>query len=425
MNNPHTETLRNALTELVADSSRINSNQPQKYWYPLAKATYGVEEILEAVDSMVTFRTTMWEKTARFEAEFAAWQGRRHAVMVNSGSSADLLACFALTNKANPLFNPKTDEILIPVVTWPTHIWSAMMAGMKVRFVDIDPDRLNVTAEILKQHITPKTKALFLVHLMGLACDMTAITALAEKYDLIILEDCCEALGAMHGSKKVGNFGLAATFSFFMSHHACTLEGGMVVTDDEDYARTLRIMRAHGWLRNVKPSLGELSGYTELDPRYTFVNWGFNVRPTELQAGFGLHQLKKVDTWNQTRRLLAALFYHRIKTYCKHLRAPSVTPLDAPFALPLLVNRSAPYKRTHLTSYLEQMGVETRPLVTGNVARHPVAKLFPEFTGEFPNADDIHDNGFYVGLSPMAADHEPERVAALIAIFEQNHAPSS
>src|SRR5712692_6935243 len=216
MNNDDSTKLSGAIELLLASSSRINEAKPRRYWYPLSLATYGVEEIVEALDSLCSFRTTMWEKTEEFERRFSEYQGGGHSVMVNSGSSADLLLCFLLTNPFKPLFS-KGDEVLIPVLTWPTQIWSAMMAGLRVRLVDVCPDTLNVDLSDLESKITPATRAIFLTHLMGNPCQMDRILAISKKHQLLVLEDCCEALGAEWDGRKVGNFGLGGTFSFFFS----------------------------------------------------------------------------------------------------------------------------------------------------------------------------------------------------------------
>jgi CDP-4-dehydro-6-deoxyglucose reductase, E1 len=409
--------LAEILEHLIETSSRINEAKPQRYWYPLAMATYGVDEIVQAVDSLCNFRTTMWEKTKAFERAFAEYQGCADGVMVNSGSSADLLLAFLLTNPMAPLLE-RGDEILLPVVTWPTQIWSPMMAGLKVRLVDVDPATLNIDVDDLERKITPRTRALFLVHLLGNPCDMDRILALVEKHDLVILEDCCEAMGSTWNGVKVGNFGLGGTYSFFFAHHMMTMEGGMIACPDDATADQLRVLRAHGWLRNVEPGSYDLDGY-DVDPRYAFVNWGFNVRPTELQAGFGLHQLEKLPAFNQRREALAARFFELIDE-TPWLARPEVHPQARPswFALPVMVPPEAPFSRTELIAYLESEGVETRPIVTGNVTRHPVAELFADtFAGEFPGGDAVHAQGFYLGLSPMQADADMDRLLACFAAF--------
>ena len=389
-----------------------------KYWYPLSLATYGREEILEALDSMCTFRTSMGEKTRDFERKFSSWQGCPESVMVNSGSSADLLLCLLLGNPRKPLLPPGA-EILVPVVTWPTQIWSVMMAGFKVKLVDVDPETLNVDLEDLERSIGPETRALFLVHLMGNPCHMDRIGELGKKHDLLILEDCCEAMGASWEGRKVGNFGIGAAYSFFFSHHITCMEGGMVVASDAAMAEQLRLLRAHGWVRNVDPAGYGLENYPEIDPRYAFVNWGLNVRPTEVQASFGLRQLEKLDAFGE-RRMEMATRFNAFLAASPWLKTPRVEVKATPswLALPIMVDEKAPFTRAELTAFLEDAGVETRPVVTGNVAKHPVAELFSEFnTRSFPGADAIHSRGLYLGLSPMQTGGAMDRLIETFDTF--------
>ena len=416
MNIENISKLRGILDLLLENESRINQNKPVQYWYPLSLATYGTDEILEALDSLCSFRTSMAEKTLHFERQFAEWQGCADAVMVNSGSSADLLLCMLLTNPLKPLVSPG-DEIVIPVVTWPTHIWSAMMLGLKVRLVDVDPATLNIDLENLERSITPRTRVLFPVHLMGNPCDMGQIMSLAEKHGLLVIEDCCEAMGASWGGIRVGNFGIGGSYSFFFSHHITSMEGGMIAVSDPAIAEQLRILRAHGWVRNVDPSSYKLNQYPDIDSRYAFVNWGVNVRPTDVQAGFAMHQLEKANAFANRREDMEQRFRTFVAA-CPWLTLPKVVAKAAPswFALPLMVSPDAPFVRSDVTAFLEQMGIETRPIVAGNIARHPVSRLFPEFNErDYPGADDVHSRGFYVGLSPLQSNSNIDR---LITTFD-------
>lgn len=406
MNSQDTSKLAGVVQMLLDSNSRVNQQKSEKYWYPLSMATYGVEEIIEALDSMCSFRTSMWEKTLLFEQQFAKWHGSRNAIMVNSGSSADLLLSFGLTNPRKPLLKVG-DEVLVPVVTWATHVWSPMMAGLKVVFVDVDPLTLNIDFNDLESKITENTKAVFPVHLMGNPVNLDKVLELIVKHDLYLLEDCCEALGSTYNGYHVGNASLGCTYSFFFSHHITTMEGGMIVTDDDGFADELRIMRAHGWTRNI----GSFNQYAlpDLDPRYMFVNWGFNLRPTEVQAAFGLHQLNKLPYFNQQRKTFSTMFRGYITDVCsEYLSVPVVEKYCDPswLALPVMVKSDAPFTRSMLTTHLEDNGVETRPIVAGNLQKQPVATVFPATfnTGRFKGADQIHENGFYVGLSPMMTE---------------------
>lgn len=421
MNLDYTEQLREPLQALLNEASRINSYKVQKYWYPLSMATYDVEEILAAVDSMCSFRTTMWEKTAQFERQFGDLLGHPEAVMVNSGSSADLLIAFALVNPQVKLL-AMGDEILAPSVTWPTQIWSAMMAGLKVRLVDTNPVTLNIDLQDLEAKITTRTRGISLVHLMGNPCDMDRILALCRKYDLVLIEDCCEALGAKFNGQAVGTFGVAGSFSFFFSHHITTMEGGMIVCRDQILSDVFRLLRAHGWARNTK--YRQVEPQAGLDPRYMFLNWGFNVRPTELQAGFGMEQLKRLLGFNAQRVKNAEYFNRYLGCHHDLMHLMKVHPRAECtwFALPIVLTADCPFSKGEFLSYLEAQGIETRPVVAGNLALQPACQLYPELQdANLPGASIVHERGFYLGLYPFDATQALDRLVETFEHFICKH----
>jgi len=292
------------------------------------------------------------------------------------------------------------------------------MAGYKVRLVDVDPETWNFNLDSLSEAIGPATKAISLVHLMGNPVNMDAVSALCAEHDLVLMEDCCESLGAQWNGQYVGTFGSAASFSFFFSHHITTMEGGMVVTRDPLMAENLRLLRAHGWSRNlVSPPAASVG----LDPRYTFLNWGFNVRPTELQAAFGLVQLNRVDDFQKARDENMAIVIERLRRHTGRLQLMSVSPNATPawFAIPLRVTFGGKGQRDELAAYLDSAGVETRPIVTGNIARHPAAHRFREqlVHASLSGADEVHDTGFYIGLHPFNSGEQLGEVFDLIDRF--------
>jgi len=420
MNIRETAGLIGPLRELLDVASRINTAKPEKYWYPLSMATYGLEEILEAIDSLCSFRTSMWEKTAAFETAFSNYLGCREAVMVNSGSSADLLLAFSLINPARPLLAPG-DEVLVPAVTWPTQIWSVLMAGLRPVVVDVDPDTLNIDISRAADVITDRTRAIFLVHLMGNPCDMDAVWDLSRANDLLVLEDACEALGATYKNKKVGALGYGGSFSFFFSHHMTTMEGGMLVCQDAELADHFRALRAHGWIRDQhSQATRTIPSSCQVDARYSFINWGFNVRPTDVQAGFGLRQLERLPIFNRIRERFATCFSEFLSGWHGWLRFPAVNPAARPcwLGIPLMVSKDAPFGRDQIVDYLERNGVETRPIVTGSIAHQPVAELFKDIIRTpLPGADDVHHRGFYIGLSPIQTDESMNRLEETFGRF--------
>lgn len=421
MNADLTLTLRQALMALMEDERRSNTFKSQKYWYPIAHATYDIEEIMTTVNSLCSFQTTMLEKTSQFETEFSGLLPCKESIMVNSGSSADLLIAYALVNPQVKLLAPG-DEILVPSVTWPTQVWSALMAGLKVKFVDADPNTLNMDLNDLAEKISSQTKAISLVHLLGNPCDMDIIQTLCKKHGLLLIEDCCEALGAKFKGQAVGTFGLASSFSFFLSHHITTMEGGMICCQDETLSDIFRVFRAHGWARGLKYSKPpDIKGF---DDRYLFLNWGFNVRPTELQAGFGLEQLKRLPVFDVHRKRNAQYFEDYVRSRSAFIKTMQVHPNAecSWLALPIVLTDECPFTKHELVTYLEDKGVETRPIVAGNLARQPACEWFPEMeTGELPGADIIHDRGFYLGLYPLDAKNELEQLMEIFENYLQNY----
>lgn len=385
---------------------RLSHASPSGYTYPLGYTTWGVDEVLAALDCLCSQQTTMWTKTEAFEQRFVGYLGSSHAVMVNSGSSADLVMMLAARECG--LLQPG-DEILIPAVTWPTQVWAAVLAGFNVRLVDVDPGTLNVSMDTLEAALTPKTKALFLVHLMGNPCEMDKIQELADRRGLLVFEDCCEALGARFDGKQVGTFGYASAFSFFASHHLSTLEGGMIVTDSPDFADACRLLRAHGWARDLKhrrTDIDVLKRYgADEDPRYLFLGMGFNFRPTELNAAFGLIQIEKLDALNAHRQRNARMVSERFRVTNGHtvqaLLPTSYKAEPAWFALPFVLREGLPYTRRDVSAYLQRFGVDTRPIVGGNLARHPgFWKHRSMVQVPLPGADIVHERAWYCGLPP-------------------------
>ena len=409
--------LRQLIEDLMTQSS--TSQNPTGFWYPLAKPSFGAEEVLDAIDSMTTVRTTMWEKTRIFVDAFAEYVGAE-AVMVNSGSSADLLLVFSLLASSGGFLQPG-DEVLVPSVTWPTQLWSVAMAGLKPVLVDVDPFTLNLSINDIRNKITSKTKAIFVVHLMGNPADLSAITQIANEHGLVVIEDCCESLGTRVNGHHVGSQSFGGTFSFFFSHHICTMEGGMIITSDKETAERVRLLRAHGWARNLKNKDHELLKLTmdpSLDPRYTFLEWGFNVRPTELQAGFGIHQLRKFPTFKEARHRAFLEVKESLKDLT-YVRFPKVANGADPcwFAIPIMLTKDSPVARNEATSKLQSHGIETRPIVAGNLSLQPVRRRFDWLRkDDLPGASEVHMSGFYIGLH---STYNQQEIQKLIDVLKQ------
>jgi CDP-6-deoxy-D-xylo-4-hexulose-3-dehydrase len=389
---------------------------------PLNAPTYGASEVLEALDSLLSTRVTMGSKVDRFEQEFARYIGTKHAVMVNSGSSANLLIMAALANPLAPagLRLQPGDEVLVPAVTWSTTLWPVIQLGCIPVLVDADLATLNMSVAAAERAITPKTRAIFLAHILGNACDMQGFQALARKHDLILLEDSCEALGTTFQGLPTGRFSEAASYSFFFSHHITTIEGGMVVTNNDDLADLLRCLRAHGWTRHMHSRRALEAQHPEIDPRFLFVNIGYNLRPTELQAAFGLHQLPRLDGFNRRRKQLAAAFQAGLQGLKDDLQLIEATPgADHTwFGFPVLLRERHAARRQEFSQHLESHRIETRPIIAGNLAVQPALKLFPHrLGGSLPNAEAILHRGIYWGSHPHMTEAEVNHVVQTVTRF--------
>jgi CDP-4-dehydro-6-deoxyglucose reductase, E1 len=385
---------------------------------PLMMPTFGPDEILEAFDSMVDLNVTMGTKVEKLESDFSEYLGCAHASMVNSGSSANLLALSILTNPAieNPI--RPGDEVLVPSVTWSTSIFPIINVGAIPVLVDVGEDYL-IDTEKMKEAISPKTRAIMPVHLLGNVCDMGAVSDLAQERNLYVIEDCCEAMGSEYKGKKVGTLSHLSSFSTYFSHHITTGEGGFLCTSNFDYADLVRILRAHGYVRHSLKKEQYVSATPGIDPRFLFVNMGYNFRPTDIQGAFGIHQLPKLESFIKSRREAGLALNYALSKYSEFLIFPQEKKdtRHTWFAYPVTIREGAPFSREQLTSHLEKNGIETRPLVCGNFAEQPTMKLFPYRAGDLSNAQHIMRNSFYIGIHPYINSDTVRKVAAAFMDF--------
>ncbi|MBZ5583532.1 MAG: DegT/DnrJ/EryC1/StrS family aminotransferase [Acidobacteriia bacterium] len=382
-------------------------------------STFGEEEIEQAVEAMRSGFVTMGPRCEKFESAFAAYLGGGEAAFVNSGSSANLLAFFALANDAAPKRPGKRKffagaEVIVPAVTWSTTIWPIIQSGLIPVLVDSDPRTLQMDVEAMKAAITRKTVAVCPVHVLGNTVAMDELLAAAAEHELWVIEDTCEALGSRYRGTIAGTMGDIGTFSFFFSHHITTIEGGMVTTRDPEIAELMRCLRAHGWTRQLKRR-GEIEArHPEIDPAFLFVNTGFNVRPTEINAAFGLVQLGRLDGFNQRRKAIAADWIGRLGALIEDGTISPMQPTPgadcAWFGFPMLCrNREV---RDALKRRLDERGVEHRPIICGNMARQPaLARLPHRIAGTLSGADAIMDRGLLWGAHPLMTDAEVDYVA--------------
>ncbi len=384
-------------------TKNLDSNKPQLK-YPLISNTFDTDEIFNICKHLMSGRKlTMDKEVESFEQDFAKYIGSNYAVMVNSGSSANLLAVAVI---ANYMFSQKLemgDEVLVPSVCWSTSVWPIIQCGLKPIFVDINLDTLNIN-EKMEDYISEKTKALFLVHVMGNCANMDKIINLCKKYNLLLIEDTCESLGSSYKDKKLGSFGSMGTYSFFYSHHITTIEGGMVVCNDYEIYNLLKMLRAHGWIRNLddKSKKFYTDKYPDIDDRYMFINEGYNLRPMELQAVMGKIQLKKLDSKNINRINNYNRFKEQVlineKSSCISFFDEQPESTVAWFGICILIQKDISIN--DYKDYLTKNGVENRPIITGNFTKQPYfVNNNYKINVSFPNSDIIDKKGIYIGLS--------------------------
>jgi CDP-6-deoxy-D-xylo-4-hexulose-3-dehydrase len=387
---------------------------------PLGALSYDSEEAYEAIESILTTWVTMGEKVQKFERMFAEYVGVSYGVMVNSGSSANLLSLSILTN---PLTENKIgpgDEIITPAVTFATTVYPIINVGAVPVLVDIDQDTFNISVAEIEKAITPRTRAIMPVHLVGNPCDMAGVMEVARNHNLFVVEDACEAHGAEIGGNKVGSFGDLATFSFFFTHHISTIEGGMVLTNNEEFAEMAKSLRAFGWIRELRNRDQIAERHSGIDPRFLFINTGYNFRPTEIQGAFGIHQIGKLDGFVEQRRDNSKYWLENLGQFSNYLTLHEETQGTkyAWYAYPVTVKLDAPFTREELRDFLGKKGLETRPILTGNIDEQPSMGLFNyRKVGELPNSRFVQRQSFMFGNHRGIGKEEREAVIDYFSEF--------
>ena len=383
---------------------------PEPLHFPLVDSSYDNQEIISCMATLLSGQLTMGAKVRQFEEQFAAYCGARHAVMVNSGSSANLLALSVLTNPLRRVHLRPGDKVAVPAVCWSTSLWPVIQTGLVPVLVDVDPATLNLSIPslqaALRQH---DLKAVLMVHVLGNSTELPALLEIVDRHGLLLMEDTCESLGTTYDGRMLGTLGSFGTFSFYFSHHMTTIEGGMVLAEtDEDYD-LLKCLRAHGWSREQSNRAELERANSHIDPRFLFVNVGYNLRPMEIQAAFGLEQLKRLDEMNRQRRanvqrIRAAFASH--PRWRGQLQFPQATAqLDACwFGFPFLVDPALDLDYRKFTGSLLRNGVDTRPIVSGNMALQPAVRHFgiELGMGPFTGAQAVHERGLFIGCHARA-----------------------
>ncbi|MFL2889649.1 MAG: aminotransferase class I/II-fold pyridoxal phosphate-dependent enzyme [Pelagibacteraceae bacterium] len=371
-------------------------NKFKKNYYPLVNEAFTTKDIVSGIKVLLKGKITMSKVTKKFENEFAKYLGVKYALMVNSGSSANLLALFALINPKNKNKLVKGDECLVPALCWSTSLWPIVQAGLKPKFVDVDTKTFNFNIKDLEKKLTKKTKAILAVHVLGNSTNMDKLNKIIKKNKLHLIEDTCESLGSKYNGKYLGTFGKYGTYSFYVSHQISAGEGGMIVCNDYKDFEIIHSLRAHGWDRGLK---------NKSNNDFNFINSGFNVRPMDITAAIGLNQFKRLNAMKSMREKNRNKIIYSIKksNYWKN-QLTFLNPVNklkpSWFGLPILIDKKFVKIKKKYLNYLNKNGIETRPIISGNFLNQPSIKLYKLNSKKevFKNAQEIEDRGFFIGL---------------------------
>ena len=361
-------------------------------------------------------RLSMDAECGKFERKFAQFQGRKEAILFNSGGSANLAMLQALKNLGKL---KEGDKVGFSALTWSTNTMPIIQMGLVPVAIDCEPTTLNVMSHHVEQRLEQtKLRALFLTNVLGFTGDIQKIKNICAEQGIILLEDNCESLGTELPEGKAGNFSLGASFSFFVAHHMSTIEGGMVCTDDDDYAEMLRIVRANGWDRNLSAQQQfrwrkKFGINSEFEAKYTFYDLGFNFRPTEITGFLGQYQMQFLESNIHTREQN----YLRLEKIMANnsdlvlLRHEHIKTLST-FAFPVVCKTSE--LREQYLSRFSGAGIEIRPMIAGNMQRQPFYSKYVKEAYDLPGTDFLHDNGFYCGNYPELTETDLQTISSCL-----------
>jgi len=383
------------LEKLIKKFDRDNQTKEKKY--PLLEKGFTSNDIMRGIEVLLSRKITMSNLTKKFESEFAKFVGSKYALMVNSGSSANLLASFALINPKKKNYLKPGDNFIIPTTCWSTSLWPLVQCGLKPKFIDVNINTFCLDEKLIEKKEFKNAKVIMNIHILGNSPDIKKIADFAKEKKMYLIEDTCEALGSKFKSKYLGTYGDFGTFSFYYSHQITSGEGGMVVCKTREDYEIIHTLRAHGWDRGLKSNIKKNN--------FNFINSGFNLRPLDLTAAIGLSQLKRLKNMMKIRKQNRNLIIKKIKSSIKWKNQfsffePNYGLKPSWFGLPIMINpQYVNYKKKFMV-YLNAKGIETRPILSGNFLNQPSAKLynFHIRKDKFKVSQDIEDRGFFIGL---------------------------
>ncbi|HEU4878599.1 MAG TPA: DegT/DnrJ/EryC1/StrS family aminotransferase [Gemmatimonadaceae bacterium] len=385
-------------------------------FYDLASSSWGPEEYQAIQRVLDSGQLTLGPWVRQFEHDFARKFGIKHALMVSSGSAANLVGVAALFyKKERPL--QRGDEVIVPAISWATTYYPLQQYGLRLRFIDVDLTTLNMDVSQLEQALTPRTRMVVAVSILGNPCALETLRAFCESHGLYLIEDNCESLGATFQGRPCGTFGDINTFSSFFSHHISTMEGGMIATNDTELYHLALSLRAHGWTRDLpEDSAIYDSRDDDFYEAYRFILPGYNTRPLELAGAVGVEQLKKLDGMISIRRDNAALFQALFEGDDRFIIQRELDGARSSwFSFTVILNPKLDMDRRRVMAALKEAGIGYRIITGGCFLRHDVIKYFEyETVGDIVNANVAHDRGFFVGNHPRDLRPQLERLRQVL-----------
>ena len=393
----------------------FNNKKPKskKFSYPLHEDALSKEDLLEGAKVLISRQLTMSKKTKDFENYFKKKLGLNYCLMVNSGSSANLLALFALINPQKKNRLKKDDECLVPAVCWATSLWPVIQAGLIPKLIDVDLKTFSINLETIKKNVTKKTKAIMMINVLGNCSEIDKIQKFAKEKNIYLIEDNCESLGSKYKKKYLGAYGDFSSFSFYYSHQITAGEGGMIACKKKEDYVLLKTLRAHGWDRDIKNNTNK---------KFNFINSGFNLRPLEISAAIGLNQFKRLFKMMSIRQYNRNKIINYLKnsnkwqdqyTFFEHHK--NLKP--SWFGLPLLINSKYKSKKKVFLEYLNKNKIETRPIISGNFVNQPAIKLYniKYDMKKLINSSEIDQRGFFIGLPTVKlTQRELKKISTLL-----------
>jgi len=429
------EKLRKQIAALVDQYAAIEFSpkafEPGQTVVPPSGKLIGAQELKNMVDASLDGWLTTGRFNAQFEKKLAEFIGVKYAITVNSGSSANLVAFSTLTSpKLGERAIKQGDEVIGVAAGFPTTVNPIIQFGAVPVFVDVDKYTHNIDASLIEAAISPKTKAIMLAHSLGNPFNLDVVTALCKKYNLWLVEDCCDALGTTYKGQMVGTFGDIGTLSFYPAHHITMGEGGAVFTNHSELKQIAESFRDWGRDCYCPPGkdntcgkrfcwkLGNLpEGY---DHKYTYSHLGYNLKITDMQAACALAQLEKAPAFIQARKDNFKFLKERLSTCEEFLQLPEIAEGSDPswFGFPITVKEACPVSRLDLTTYLDQNKIGTRLLFAGNLTRQPyMVNAKYRVSGELTNTDNVMNNTFWIGVQPALTPEMLEFVASKIETY--------